>query len=569
MARVAIYMRVSSVGQEENYSLSGQEEDSRKWAEQNGHEVVLVFNDGAQRSYTLDRPGINDMLQAAKNGEFDILAVGEYDRLSRIQIQRSALQYQLLKYGVQNISVHEPVPEGPIGDFLRNSYAFAAEVELLSIRLRTTGGRKRRVRGGKLAVGAHQLYGYVWANADVKHGKDAYLIDSETAPIVKLIFELVLSGTSLRGVAQKLQNRHIPTPGQVLESRGQLPRKRTTSSIWRLSTLARILSNPAYIGQHSGWRHGTEEIKKRDPQSGEIIIMKRVRLNALDDPDRVLFTKAVCPPIVDEPTFYGVQEILKRHKVEASRNFADPEVALLRNGFAVCGYCGRNMQAKYHKRNGHYRYWCASERDVKAVSCPMGSRSFKVFDLDELVWNWVLAAFENPDVIREAFERWKSDQSEGRAFEYDRLDSIKEALNDAEARWKNCMTSAGEAKDEMTRIQFTNLADDAAGEVKAQTEAYEKLADVLTRAEIQFEQIESVIALGAQARDKLLESDYQDKRTFLYGLGVVLQVKSLADYHIGWRLDHLDTLGIPNRWYSGTGMQSRSVSVKPWSRATK
>src|SRR5262249_51226111 len=143
----------SSVGQEENYSLPGQEEDSRKWAEQNGHEVVLVFNDGAQRSYTLDRPGINDMLQAAKNGEFDILVVGKYDRLSRMQIQRSALQYQLLKYGVKNISVHEPVPDGPIGDFLRNSYAFAAEVELLSIRLRTTGGRKRHVRGGKLAVG--------------------------------------------------------------------------------------------------------------------------------------------------------------------------------------------------------------------------------------------------------------------------------------------------------------------------------------------------------------------------------------------------------------------------------
>jgi site-specific DNA recombinase len=548
MARVAIYMRVSSVGQEENYSLPGQEEDSRKWAAENGHEVVRIFDDGAQRSYTLDRPGINDMMLAAKNGEFDILVVGRYDRFSRSQMQQQVAIYQLKKYGADIVSVREPVPDGPVGDFIRNSYAFAAEVELLNIRLRTMSGRKARVKDGKLAVGAHQLYGYVWANANMKHGKDAYLIDEETAPIVKLIFELVLSGMSLRGVAQELQNRHIPTPGQVLESRGQLPRTRTVSSVWRLSTLARILSNPAYIGQHSGWRHTTEEMKKRDPQSGEILSIKRVRLTPIDDPSRVAYGESVCPPIVDEATFYGVQEILKRHKVEASRNFADPEGALLRNGFAVCGYCGRNMQAKYHKGNGHYRYWCASERDVKAVSCPMGSRSFKAFALDELVWNWILAAFENPEVIREAFERWKSNQEEGRSFEYDRLESILKARDAADNYWKNCMTSAAEAKDEMTRAHFTKMADDAAADVKAQTEAYEKLAVILERADVRIEQIEDVIALGSQARDKLLEADYQDKRTFLYGFGVVLQIKSLTDYHIGWRLDHLETLADPNRW---------------------
>jgi hypothetical protein len=178
----------------------------------------------------------------------------------------------------------------------------------------------------------------------------------------------------------------------------------------------------------------------------------------------------------------------------------------------------------------------------------MGSRSFKAFALDELVWNWILAAFENPEVIREAFERWKSNQEEGRSFEYDRLESILKARDAADNYWKNCMTSAAEAKDEMTRAHFTKMADDAAADVKAQTEAYEKLAVILERADVRIEQIEDVIALGSQARDKLLEADYQDKRTFLYGFGVVLQIKSLTDYHIGWRLDHLETLADPNRW---------------------
>jgi site-specific DNA recombinase len=553
MARVAIYMRVSSVGQEENYSLPGQETDSRKWAENNGHEVVLVFNDGAQRSYTLDRPGINDTLHAAKYGEFDILVVGKYDRFSRVQIQQAVAIYQLGKYGVRVVSVREPVPDGPIGDFMRGSYAFAAEIELLNIRLRTTKGRKDRVKDGKLAVGAHPLYGYTWGNADVKHGKDHYLVDPETAPIVQLIFDLVVSGMTLRGLAHELESRGIPTPGQVLEARGQMPRRRTTSSVWRLSTLARILSNPAYIGQHAGWRRGTEETMIKDAVTGEMRSVKRLRYLTMDDPDRVAYDETVCPAVISEATFNAAQEVLKRNKQEASRNLANPEGALLRNGFAVCGYCGRNMQAKYHKGNGHFRYWCASERDVKAVSCPMGGRSFKAAALDKLVWNWILAAFEHPDVIREAFERWKAAQADGRGFEYDRLESIKDALKEAEANWRNCLNSAATAQNERTRAQFTVMADKAGEEVEKFSAQYETLARVLGKADVQIAQIENLIALGTQARDKLLSADYQDKRTFLYGLGVLLRIKTPQDYKIGWRLDHITdewadaVSNVPNR----------------------
>jgi len=550
MARVAIYMRVSSAGQEENYSLPGQETDSRKWAEDNGHEVVLIFNDGAQRSWTLDRPGIVQMLQAAKYGEYDILVVGKYDRFSRVQIQQAVAIYQLSKYGVQVVSVREPVPDGPIGDFMRSTYAFAAEVELLNIRLRTTRGRKDRVKDGKLAVGAHPLYGYIWANADQKHGKDAYLVDPETAPVVQFIFASIAGGMTLRGLALELENRGIPTPGQVLASRGQMPRRRTTSSVWRLSTLARILSNPAYIGQHAGWRRATEEVFVKDAQTGEMKSVKRLRLLPLDDPDRVTYDEAVCPPIIDETTFQAAQEVLQRNKREASRNFADPEGALLRNGFAICGYCGRNMQAKYHKGNGHYRYWCASERDVKSVACPMGSRSFKAETLDTLVWDWVLAAFERPEIVRSAFEEWKQQQAEGRTFEYDRLDSIKEALTEAENEWQNCLNSAAQSKDERTRARFTVMADKAGEQVSQYLAEYERLARVLQKADVQLDQVENLIALGSQARDKLLTADYQDKRTFLYGLGVVLRIKTPKDYYIGWRLDHLDqlqnALGVPN-----------------------
>jgi DNA invertase Pin-like site-specific DNA recombinase len=554
MARAAIYMRVSSVGQEENYSLPGQEEDCRTFASQNGHDVVLVFNDGAQKSFTLDRPGLIDMLQAAKQGMFDILIVGKYDRLSRVLIQQQVIVYQLQRSGQTVVSVKEPLPDGPTGDLLRSTYAFAAEVELLSIRQRTTSGRKRRVRAGKLLVGAHPLYGYVWANADQKHGKDYYLIDPETAPIVQSIFEMVLSGRTLRSIAAELELGGVPTPGQILLKRGQLPKKRTVSSVWRLSTLNRILSNPAYIGKHVGWRRTLEEIKKRDPASGEIVTVKRIRMLEDDDPDRFAYEEHVCPPIVDEATFLAVQTVLARNKANAARRLADPEAALLRNGFAVCGFCGRTMTAKFHKGNNHYRYWCAATQDVQSIRCPAGQWSVKTDDLDRIVWEWIVEAFKRPEIIRHAFEEWKANQASGRSFEFEQLQGINDALEAAQGRWRNCVNSAAEAKDEATRAYFTKLADDAGSNVKGLQKEYNTLAEALAKIDVQVEQIESLITLGSQAVSQLLQADWRDKRTFLYALGVVVKVRNLSDYKIGWKLDHIGDeavskqLSVPNFW---------------------
>lgn len=60
MAHAALYLRVSSLGQEENYSLPGQEEDGCRWC--------------AQKSYTFDLDGLNEAMNQAENGTEDLLA---------------------------------------------------------------------------------------------------------------------------------------------------------------------------------------------------------------------------------------------------------------------------------------------------------------------------------------------------------------------------------------------------------------------------------------------------------------------------------------------------------------
>lgn len=556
MARVAIYMRVSSPGQEENYSLPGQEEDCRKWCAGENHTVVKIYNDGAQHSWTLNRPGLNQALLDAKMDVFDILLVGKYDRLSRDQVQQNVVVYQLGMYKKTVVSAHEPLPSDPVmAELIRNLHAFRAQGELNDIRLRTTGGRKRRVRDGKLLVGAHQLYGYIWANADQKHGKDAYLIDPETAPTVRLIFDLlVANGKGLRAIAAELERRGILTPGQMLLERGQLPKGRTVSSTWRLSTLRRILSNPAYIGKHSGWRHSTEEVMRKDKTTGELYPVNFTRLRDESDPDRVAYDEAVCPPIISEDMFVAAQTILRRNQEESSRRMREPKAVLLRNGFAVCGYCGRKIQTKFHKGNGHYRYMCASERDTKSVQCEGGRWSMKADDLDRIVWNFIIHAFENPEVIRAAFERYKASQATNWEVEHERLESVRGSLEATGGRWRNAVNGSIDARDDMTRAEFTHRAEELANQIKQLETERDNLERTLGGSDMRVGQIESLIEMGTIALDHLRTATYEDKRMFLFALGVVVRIWSSTQYKIEWRLEELGEewvqlkLNVPNEW---------------------
>lgn len=58
-----IYLRVSSKQQEENYSLPDQLRHCEDFCRRKGYSVRGVYNDGAQRSYTLNRPGLNAVRQ--------------------------------------------------------------------------------------------------------------------------------------------------------------------------------------------------------------------------------------------------------------------------------------------------------------------------------------------------------------------------------------------------------------------------------------------------------------------------------------------------------------------------
>ena len=90
--RAAIYVRVSTTGQEDNYSLPTQEERCRAFAAEHGYQVTEVYRETHTASELWQRPELGRLREAMSRREIDALIVFDPDRFSRKQVHTALLQ---------------------------------------------------------------------------------------------------------------------------------------------------------------------------------------------------------------------------------------------------------------------------------------------------------------------------------------------------------------------------------------------------------------------------------------------------------------------------------------------
>lgn len=81
--RVAIYVRVSSEMQIDNYSLDAQENACQSFAKLRDWQVVSVFREEGASAKSMERPVFQQMIQSAEQNLFDVILVHKLDRFSR------------------------------------------------------------------------------------------------------------------------------------------------------------------------------------------------------------------------------------------------------------------------------------------------------------------------------------------------------------------------------------------------------------------------------------------------------------------------------------------------------
>jgi site-specific DNA recombinase len=113
--RAAIYARVSTERQGRQQTIESQLAALRAWALGLGHELAAehVFRDEGYSGSRLDRPGLDGLRDAVRDGAVDVVAVLSPDRLARKYAYQVLLLEELRRAGCQVAFLHHPISDDP------------------------------------------------------------------------------------------------------------------------------------------------------------------------------------------------------------------------------------------------------------------------------------------------------------------------------------------------------------------------------------------------------------------------------------------------------------------------
>lgn len=295
------YIRISTKDQSV-YSLDYQERRIREYCAQNKANLLAVFKDDGESSYTFDRPDFQALEKfIKKNKNVDYLIILDHDRFSR-NLAEALLKIKELKdkYGIKVLATTDDfnADQDDQTTFLLRAFKYMlAESELHGIRKRTKNGILQANLSGRFINKAP--FGYI--NERDQDGKPIITINDEQAIIVRRIFSEYLNGASVEDV------RRIVAP---------LGYKSKANS-----AIQRVLSNPVYAG-----------MVKVNNKTAQLV-------------------KGIHIPIISELDYWQTQEKLTGKNITRQKKEEVPLRGVLR-----C-WCGRLVTAGNSKSKSGKYYW--------------------------------------------------------------------------------------------------------------------------------------------------------------------------------------------------------------------
>ena len=147
MKRVALYLRVSTLDQHPQTQVL----DLRQLAAQRGYEIVAEYTDKISGTKAR-RPGLDQMLDDARQGRFDVLMVWASDRIARSVKHFLEVLDELNHLNIEFVSFREQLDTaGPLGRAIVVIIGAIAELErnLIVERVRA-GMRRARLEGQRI-----------------------------------------------------------------------------------------------------------------------------------------------------------------------------------------------------------------------------------------------------------------------------------------------------------------------------------------------------------------------------------------------------------------------------------
>lgn len=228
---VVIYIRVSTQEQAlEGYSLDAQEHTLTEYCKAHNYVIVKIYRDeGISAKDVKHRPGLLQLLEDSKSGNFDTILVWKLTRFSRNMADLMTICEDLDKRGIALVSYSEAFDSTtPAGRMIRSMLGTVAQFEREVIAENVILAMYERAKQGKRTCS--DVLGY-----DLD-GTDSLKINQSEAEYVLFVFDNFLKYKNISEVA-------------VLASRKGYRGKR--GGIPKPESIRKILTRPVYCGYYT------------------------------------------------------------------------------------------------------------------------------------------------------------------------------------------------------------------------------------------------------------------------------------------------------------------------------
>jgi len=443
--RAAVYARVSTERQERQQTIDSQLAALRAWAEAGGHELNdrHVFRDEGYSGSRLDRPGLDALRDAVRDGEVEILGVLAPDRLARKYAYQALLLEEFRRAGCAVGFLNRAISDDPGDQLLLQIQGAVAEYERTLLSERFRRGKLQKARAGQF-VGVHAPYGY--HHLPRRDGVTGRLtIDEAEAEVVRMLYGwLTEERLTLRQILKRLN------AGPWRPRSGRRP--------WAASTVHHILSDPVYTG--TAYANRYEYVAARKPRGGRRPGdggkgCRRLR------PEEQWIPIAVAP-LIDQATAERAAAQLARNAALASRNSKRHDYLL--RCLLTCGGCGLAMVGTTRPTpGGERRYYRCGGKDCvrtgRAQPCPRACVDGEA--LERAVWSHLRDLLADPERLTAQFRHFAAEIDRNASREQGperRLMARRDGLRRADARLLDAYQAEVISLDELTERRRRQLA---------------------------------------------------------------------------------------------------------------
>ncbi len=359
--RTGIYARLSSEDKEED-TLENQIYLLKSHVESQTDMLLAdTYVDNGFSGTNFQRPQFIRMMEDVKSGKINCIVVKDLSRLGRDYIETGNYIENVFPFlNVRFVSVtdgFDTVNGDGVEAMVVSFKNLVNDVYAKDISRKIISAFRTKQRNGEY-IGLVAPYGYLKS----KENKNKFVIDEQTAPVVRMIFKWYADGRGLDYITRTLNEMDIDCPRKYRHRIGITISDRYKDSRWGRSAVKTILTNRVYVGD---------------------MVQGKVRQELCNnvcrqyvDKEEWIIVENTHEAVIGRDLFFHVQELIeKKSREQAERREKSgirghKEENFLK-GYLRCGCCGKSFNLSQTMRAGKItrQYYCSGYQTLRSAFC--------------------------------------------------------------------------------------------------------------------------------------------------------------------------------------------------------